>query len=118
MSEKNASSKEIVIVDAEWSETDDSDRVRVMSGSERYSYDGETINQRGERVSQEETDGYFRPHVYVVKSSSSLLTKLAVALAAVAILWFIVFVALPLGIVFVAIAAAAWYLRSWWQKYM
>lgn len=118
MSEKNASSKEIVIVDAEWSETDDSDRVRVMSGSERYSYDGETINQQGERVSQEETDGYFRPHVYVVKSSSSLLTKLAVILAAVAILWFIIFVALPLGIVFVAIGAAVWYLRSWWQKYM
>lgn len=109
MSEKNASSKEIVIVDAEWLETGDSDR---------YSYDGETINQQGERVSQEETGGYFRPRVYVVKSSSSLLTKLAVTLAAVALLWFIVFVALPLGIVFVAIGAAVWYLRSWWQKYM
>lgn len=118
MSENKDSSKEIVIVDAEWSETEDSDRVRVMSGSERYGYAGETINEQGERIDREETDSSFRPHVYVVKSSSSLLTKLAVALAAVAILWFIVFVALPLGIVFVAIAAATWYLRSWWQKYM
>ena len=48
MSEKENSSKELVIVDAEWSESeeggqgDGSSRVHVMSGSERRSYETKT----------------------------------------------------------------------------
>lgn len=123
MSEKDNSSKELVILDAEWSESgdngnDDSGRVHVMSGSERRSYEGETIDENGERVGTESESDTFRPHVYVVNSSSSFLSKLVLILVAAALLWFIVFVALPIGFVFVVVAAAAWYLRSWWQKYM
>ena len=124
MAEKDFSSKDLVVLDAEWTESeehssrDDSDRVHVMSGSERRGYEGGTIDENGERVSPEEEVNTFRPHVYVVNSSSSLLTKIVFMLVIAALLWFIVFVALPLGIVFAVIAAAAWYLRSWWQKYL
>lgn len=124
MSEKENSSKELVIVDAEWSESeeggqgDGSSRVHVMSGCERRSYEGETIDENGERVGTEPEGEAFRPHVYVVNSSSGFLSKLVLILVAAALLWFIVFVALPVGFVFVVVAAAAWYLRSWWQKYM
>lgn len=124
MSEKDTSSKELIILDAEWSESEDNsrsgegDRVHVMSGSERFNYEGETIDENGEKVSPEGERVYRRPHVYVVNSSSGFLSKLILFLVAAALLWFIIFVALPVGLVFVVVTAAAWYLRSWWQKYM